>query len=271
MKQVQQGHISSCSVVCCWGWCAYPVTVIALPPEIGERGVNLSGGQKQRVNMARAVYADRDVYLFDDPLSAVDAHVGKHLFEKCLMGFLHRKTRILVTHQLQFLPSVDRIFVLDGGKITCSGSFDELTKQGVDFAALKCHTEDSGEDNVDEVDEDEAIVHLLGGDDPDAPEGSVRKEIRLSLSKSRGKQSKESKEPTQQEQDGKLIEEEERFSGSVGWSVYKDFLMNTGGIGFLCAIFSMNVLSQLVEVLIRFWLAYQANGTCADVLPKHLW
>lgn len=69
--------------------------------EIGEKGINLSGGQKHRVALARAVYADADLYLLDDPLSAVDVHVGRHLFERCIWRKLAGKTRLLVTHQLQ--------------------------------------------------------------------------------------------------------------------------------------------------------------------------
>mgnify|MGYP001065361705 FL=1 len=74
--------------------------------------------------MARAVYGDVDVYLFDDPLSAVDAHVGRSLFDDCIKGeFMEDKTRILVTHQLQYLPEVDKIFVLSKGRITASGTY----------------------------------------------------------------------------------------------------------------------------------------------------
>lgn len=70
-------------------------------PQVGERGLSLSGGQKQRISLARAVYSDREVYLLDDPLSAVDAHVGKHIFEECIKKTLRGKTVVLVTHQLQ--------------------------------------------------------------------------------------------------------------------------------------------------------------------------
>lgn len=72
--------------------------------EIGEKGINLSGGQKHRVALARAAYAAADVLLLDDPLSAVDAHVGRHLFDRCICGLLKDKTRVLVTHQLQVRP-----------------------------------------------------------------------------------------------------------------------------------------------------------------------
>lgn len=80
---------------------------------VGERGVSMSGGQRARINLARAVYKDADVYLMDDPLSAVDTHVGKHLFEECIIKHLHGKTRILVTHQLQYLKKADHIIVLN--------------------------------------------------------------------------------------------------------------------------------------------------------------
>lgn len=80
---------------------------------VGERGASLSGGQRARVNLARAVYADADLYLLDDPLSAVDTHVGHHLFEQCIREFLKNKTRILVTHQLQYLRQADSIIVIN--------------------------------------------------------------------------------------------------------------------------------------------------------------
>ncbi|XP_027046092.1 multidrug resistance-associated protein 4-like isoform X2 [Pocillopora damicornis] len=94
---------------------------------VGERGVSLSGGQRARVNLARAVYADADIYLMDDPLSAVDADVGRHLFEKCICGYLAKKPRILVTHQLQHIGEADDIIVLDKGKVVNKGPYKELS------------------------------------------------------------------------------------------------------------------------------------------------
>ncbi len=81
---------------------------------VGERGISLSGGQKARINLARCLYVDADIYLMDDPLSAVDTHVGRHLFDKAVNGFLHDKIRVLVTHQLQYLKDVNQILVLKG-------------------------------------------------------------------------------------------------------------------------------------------------------------
>ncbi|KYO26377.1 hypothetical protein Y1Q_0016954 [Alligator mississippiensis] len=104
--------------------------------EIGEKGINLSGGQKQRVSLARAVYSEADIYLLDDPLSAVDAHVGKHLFEHVLgpEGLLRDKTRILVTHGISFLPRTDKIVVLVDGAVSEHGSYGALLASGGAFA-----------------------------------------------------------------------------------------------------------------------------------------
>ncbi|XP_077850568.1 ATP binding cassette subfamily C member 13 isoform X1 [Macaca mulatta] len=96
--------------------------------EIGERGVNISGGQQHRVSLARAVYSGADIYLLDDPLSAVDVHVGKQLFEKVIgsLGLLKNKTRILVTHNLTLLPQMDLIVVMESGRIAQMGTYQEL-------------------------------------------------------------------------------------------------------------------------------------------------
>uniref|UniRef100_A0A669DFE0 ATP-binding cassette, sub-family C (CFTR/MRP), member 2 n=1 Tax=Oreochromis niloticus TaxID=8128 RepID=A0A669DFE0_ORENI len=104
--------------------------------EIGEKGINLSGGQKQRVSLARAVYSQADIYLLDDPLSAVDSHVGKHLFENVIgpNGILKNKTRILVTHGISFLPYVDKIVVLENGVISEVGSYENLRASGGAFS-----------------------------------------------------------------------------------------------------------------------------------------
>ncbi|XP_072483308.1 ATP-binding cassette sub-family C member 2 [Notamacropus eugenii] len=104
--------------------------------EIGEKGINLSGGQKQRISLARAVYNNSDIYILDDPLSAVDSHVGKHLFNKVIgpNGLLKDKTRILVTHGIHFLPQVDEIVVLANGAIVEKGSYSALLANRATFA-----------------------------------------------------------------------------------------------------------------------------------------
>ncbi|CAL1544170.1 unnamed protein product, partial [Lymnaea stagnalis] len=104
--------------------------------EIGEKGINLSGGQKQRISLARALYNDADIYLLDDPLSSVDAHVGKHIFNQVLgsKSLLKDKTRILVTHGIHWLPFVDEIIVMRDGKICETGTYEKLLYNDGDFA-----------------------------------------------------------------------------------------------------------------------------------------
>jgi len=94
--------------------------------EIGEKGINLSGGQKARVSLARAVYADCDILLMDDPISALDSNVKKKIFEELFLNELKHKTRILVTHAVEFLEKVDRIIIMERGKIKYIATYDEL-------------------------------------------------------------------------------------------------------------------------------------------------
>ncbi|KAI4495187.1 hypothetical protein M0804_001388 [Polistes exclamans] len=104
--------------------------------EIGERGINLSGGQKQRVALARAFYANRDIYCLDDPLSAVDAHVGNYIFNKLILDALKEKTVILVTHQIQFLECCHQIYLLQNGKISEHGTHTELMQLNKEYAII---------------------------------------------------------------------------------------------------------------------------------------
>ncbi|RZC19731.1 ABC transporter C family member 3 [Glycine soja] len=103
---------------------------------IGEKGINLSGGQKQRVQRARALYQDSDIYLFDDPFSALDAHTRSHLFKECLLGLLKSKTVNYITHQVEFLSDADLILVMREGRITQSGKYNDILRSGTDFMEL---------------------------------------------------------------------------------------------------------------------------------------
>ncbi|CAG4922635.1 unnamed protein product [Colias eurytheme] len=95
---------------------------------VGERGISLSGGQRARIGLARACYREADIYLLDDPLSAVDTHVGKHLVSECVNGLLRHSTRILVTHQLHHLKTADKVIILRNGEIEIQGSFETVSK-----------------------------------------------------------------------------------------------------------------------------------------------
>ena len=97
--------------------------------EIGEKGVNLSGGQKARISIARALYNENDIYIFDDPISALDAHVGKNIMINCILNYLKDKTRILITHALQYTSYADFIIYMKNGNIEWQGTYEELLKQ----------------------------------------------------------------------------------------------------------------------------------------------
>jgi len=107
--------------------------------EIGERGINLSGGQKARLSLARAVYADRDIYLMDDPISALDAHVRKQIFQRVFCGMLQGKTRILATHAIDFMHLADRVVVMKEGEIKCQGTYNEVLDNEIVKQILEIH------------------------------------------------------------------------------------------------------------------------------------
>jgi ATP-binding cassette subfamily C (CFTR/MRP) protein 4 len=95
---------------------------------VGERGVMLSGGQKARISLARAVYRDADIYLLDDPLSAVDAHVAEHIFNECLLNYLKNKSVVLVTHQVKYLSKVNQVYFIENGKLTAGETLNKANK-----------------------------------------------------------------------------------------------------------------------------------------------
>ncbi|XP_078067719.1 ATP-binding cassette sub-family C member 5-like isoform X10 [Mustelus asterias] len=104
--------------------------------EVGERGANLSGGQRQRISLARALYSDRNTFLLDDPLSAVDAHVGAHMFTNAIKSGMKGKTVLFVTHQLQYLVDCDEVLFMRDGCIAEQGTHEELMTLNEDYAAL---------------------------------------------------------------------------------------------------------------------------------------
>ncbi|XP_023213052.1 multidrug resistance-associated protein 4-like, partial [Centruroides sculpturatus] len=126
---------------------------------VGEKGVIMSGGQKARINLARALYVDADIFLLDDPLSAVDVPVAKHIFEKCIMEYLKDKICILVTHQIQFLNSACKILALKKGKCESIGNFKQLEN-------LEMHTGILPKKEVSEnsIDLESAVFHDDGDD-----------------------------------------------------------------------------------------------------------
>ncbi|GMP73753.1 hypothetical protein CsSME_00031411 [Camellia sinensis var. sinensis] len=208
--------------------------------EIGERGVNISGGQKQRVSMARAVYSNSDVYIFDDPLSALDAHVGRQVFEKCIKEELRGKTRVLVTNQLHFLSQVDRIILVHEGMVKEEGTFEYLSNNGVLFQKLM---ENAGkmEEYVEEKEDDEKASH------------ETAKPVASGLTNELPKDAAQ----TEKKKEGKsiLIKQEERETGVVSRKVLKRYKDALGGLWVVMILFTCYVLTEVLRISGSTWLS----------------
>ena len=256
--------------------------------EIGENGINLSGGQKQRVSLARAVYSDADLYLLDDPLSAVDSHVGKHIFDKILSsttGLLRDRTRVLVTHSVSFLQEVDAIVVMKDGEIAELGSYSELLSRGgafaeflVTYANEPAQTEEEAEREEKEMEkvreEKRRYERVLSSTSSQAAavtapsEGSpmsLRRTRTLSISSNGSVLSGEvrDKEATQKQQQdgggGELVEEEKAAVGKVRWSIYINYFRSMGLCIFGTCV-SMYVVSQSIYAINNYTLSALADA-----------
>ncbi|CAG9854243.1 unnamed protein product [Phyllotreta striolata] len=160
---------------------------------VGDRGVTLSGGQKARINLARAVYKEADIYLLDDPLSAVDAHVGKQLFEDCITGYLRDKIVVLVTHQLQYLKKMKKIFLMKDGRIEVSGSYADLKNSNSEYSTLLANIEEEEEEvrrksriAIEKVEEDEDTDEIQVMEREGKGTGKISGRVYLSYAKSGG-------------------------------------------------------------------------------------
>ncbi|KAG0036025.1 hypothetical protein BGZ82_004800 [Podila clonocystis] len=210
--------------------------------EIGERGINLSGGQKQRVNIARAVYFNADVVLLDDPLSAVDAHVGKYLFKNCIMGALHGKTRVLVTHQLHVLPQVDYVICMKDGEIVERGTFHELMSNEGEFSSLMKAHGGIEEDQVEEEEEEAAVVAAV-----------EQTSEKMDEEKTEGKGEK--KDAAGGKPKG-LMSQEERATGSVDGKIYKNYVNAAGGGLLVPLLLFLLIITQVAKVGNDLWLSW---------------
>ncbi|XP_070815026.1 ATP-binding cassette sub-family C member 12 [Chaetodon trifascialis] len=230
--------------------------------EIGERGLNLSGGQKQRISLARAVYSNKDIFLLDDPLSAVDAHVGKHIFEECIKKELQGKSVILVTHQLQYLEFCDNILVLEDGEVLEAGDHEALTKANGRYAQLignykieqsKTATEEEEKPPQDLAQLKEVELRDLGDI------GIVNPAF--DMSDERNDQITADQISTVSDQ---LVSQETSTEGAISWRVYHQYILAVGG--YIIAFFTMLNIILLVgsTAFSNWWLSFwlgQGNGT----------
>ncbi|KAI4378585.1 hypothetical protein MLD38_016045 [Melastoma candidum] len=241
---------------------------------IGDRGINLSGGQKQRVQLARALYQDADIYLLDDPFSAVDAHTGTELFKEYILSALANKTVIYVTHQVEFLPAADLILVLKEGRIIQAGRYDDLLQAGTDFETLvSAHHE--------AIEAMDIPTHL--SDDSD---GSVRgsivlgkkcaspgndaevmtKEVHGGVPTSEQKAVKE-KTKAKQSRKNQLVQEEEREKGRVSMKVYLSYMAAAYRGLLIPLIIIAQALFQFLQISSNWWMAW-ANPQIEGDQPK---
>ncbi|KAG5204274.1 hypothetical protein JEQ12_002250 [Ovis aries] len=199
---------------------------------IGDRGTPLSEGQKARVSLARAMYQDADIYLLDDPFSAVDAGVSRHLFEQCICQALREKITILVTHQWQYLKAASWILILKGGTIVQRGTYIGLLKSGVDFDFLLKRNEQEPSPDLESSTLKNQSRPLMRGAAPELQD-TENIEVTLPL--------------------------EDRLEGKVGIKTYNDYF--TAGAQWLILIFLIlvNIAAQVAYVLQDWWLAYWAN------------
>ncbi|KAJ2912814.1 hypothetical protein MD484_g7600, partial [Candolleomyces efflorescens] len=196
--------------------------------EIGEKGINLSGGQKARVSLARAVYSGSEIVLLDDPLSAVDAHVGRYILENCLLsGPLATRTRILVTHSLHVLHKMNYIFVMDQGRIVEQGTYEELRTTG--GGAFSRIIEEYG--------------RMEGGH-------------ATAETKNQAIAAHNPAESQLQEAKDALMQLEERNTGGVPWETYKRYASFLGGLFWIPLVILLLLLNQATSVGTNLWLGF---------------
>uniref|UniRef100_A0A3B1IQA1 ATP binding cassette subfamily C member 3 n=1 Tax=Astyanax mexicanus TaxID=7994 RepID=A0A3B1IQA1_ASTMX len=264
--------------------------------EIGEKGINLSGGQRQRVSLARALYSEADVYLMDDPLSAVDAHVAKHIFDHVIgpEGALRGKTRILVTHGISFLPQVDNILVLVEGMVSEMGSYQDLLKQNGAFAEFlrnyslediieedevtevlideeESFPDDALSNHTDMVDNEPAVnearrqfmrqISIMSNDLENPKTKSIRK--RRCSERRPGEPPQEKKEPKVE----KLIQAETAETGRVKFKVYWEYAKAVGPILslFICFLYASQSAAAIGA---NIWLSQWTNDSRDSVTAQ---
>ena len=258
--------------------------------EIGERGINLSGGQKARVSLARAVYADKDIYLLDDPMSAVDAHVGQHIFEHCILPLKQSgKCVILVTNALKYMKFATQIMVLKDGKVREVGTFDELMNNKSLFVDMMSTLADSNVGSVsvgknsplpspvyhsnssskkngksscssgssNNGDGGSNTVNAVRVDSLPTPKHHVLPNS-ISASSSEGKSELGNKNDKSDNNNNRssLITVEEREVGQVDSKVYSAWIAALGGRSVALQMLFFFFLAEGVAVLSAWWLSY---------------
>ncbi|KAJ3287921.1 hypothetical protein HK104_008405 [Borealophlyctis nickersoniae] len=244
----------------CIDMCALSRDLEILPggdmTEIGERGINLSGGQKQRVSVCRVAYFDPDIVLLDDPLSAVDAHVGRHIFEKCITGLLRGKTILLVTHQLHFVPQCDHVIVMKDGRVAEQGSYDSLIESGGEFCELMKKYGGVGEEDGEE--------EKKGDGEGESGQGTVG-EQQGATSVPTGEDATPSSTTKPDPAKQNFVTAEERVTGDINNNVYLAYGRATGHAIFIPVLLFSLVLTQVTRIGSDLWLAFWTQQEFSDL------
>ncbi|GAB4841267.1 Multidrug resistance-associated protein 5 [Ancistrocladus abbreviatus] len=240
---------------------------------IGDRGINLSGGQKQRVQLARALYQDADIYLLDDPFSAVDAQTAAFLFKEFILTALACKTVIFVTHQVEFLPAADLILVLREGQIVQAGKYFDLLRAGTDFSTLvsahheaieamdipNLSAEDTGKDPPFTTD----VISGNNHHGNNCHNSSLVKEVQESASSLDQKAIKEKKK-AKRSRKKQLVQEEERERGKVSMKVYLSYMAAAYKGLLIPLIVLAQALFQVLQIASSWWMAWANPQTQGD-------
>ncbi|KAJ4953538.1 hypothetical protein NE237_030370 [Protea cynaroides] len=211
--------------------------------EIGERGVNLSGGQKQRIQLARALYQDADIYLLDDPFSAVDAHTATSLFNEYVMGALSGKAVLLVTHQVDFLPTFDSILLMSDGEILHAAPYYQLLASSREFQELvNAHKDTAGSERLAEVTSSQRVEIISG-------------EIMNTYTEKQFKAIEKDQ----------LIKKEEREIGDTGFKPYIQYLNQNKGFLYFTIAGLCQIIFVVGQISQNLWMA--ANVENPHVSP----
>ncbi|GET88665.1 ATP-binding cassette protein subfamily C, member 2, putative [Leishmania tarentolae] len=234
-----------------------------LDTEIGEKGVNLSGGQKARVSLARAVYANRDVYLLDDPLSALDAHVGERVMEECFLGALAGKTRVLATHQVHIVPRADYVVALRDGRVEFSGTSVEFMRTSI-YAGMAASEADAATGKIVDVDAED------GEGDTSCADGCYNDKAPAKLVGNVA--------PAEGAAVGtaaaQLMKVEEKASGTVPWRAYREYFMLCGGrvwMGGILLMFGVTEVFNISAMLcLSMWTARRFDLSTTSYLLLYI-
>ena len=289
-KALYEKVLDSCSLIP-----DFNVLPAADETEIGEKGINLSGGQKQRISIARSVYSNGELYLLDDPLSAVDAHVGKHIFENVIgpKGLLKNKTVVLVTHGVGYLKQMDNIIVMKDGTITEQGSYEELLAAGGEFADFLIQylaDQDEVEDTVLELENLKQDLEgalgkyklekrlskassLKSSNLSDVAKSIFRDDWRKHLSEESTNEDLKDNQKDSTKKGHKLIEEEKTETGGVKWSIYIDYSKAVGlwvTIGAIVLFVFYQGFSLMGNIWLSKWSTDPLATTDTSVRNKYL-